>query len=118
MQNVAPSANPEVPTNENFDTLSWAAVYGKRQPGTTGLTWAYYGGRWGGFSVADGTVTLTNASDNYIVVLKSTGVLSSSTSNTNWNNTATYARVYKLTTAGSVVTVIEDHRAGTNGIFG
>jgi hypothetical protein len=33
-------------------------VYGKRQPVTTGLTWGYYGGRWGGFSVADGTLTL------------------------------------------------------------
>jgi hypothetical protein len=43
-------------------------------------------------------------------------VLSASTSATNWNDTTTYARVYKLTTSGGQVTVIEDHRAGPAGI--
>jgi hypothetical protein len=29
-----------------------------------------------------------------------------------------FARVYRLTTAGSVVTVTQDHRAGLGGVFG
>jgi hypothetical protein len=111
-------ANPEIPVNRNFQSLEHQAVYGQRQAAHSGLTYGYHGGRWGGFLIADGTVTLTNAADNYIVVLKTTGAVSVSTATTNWNNTTSYARVYKLTTAGSVVTVTEDHRAGPNGVHG
>lgn len=114
----ASQASAEVPINENTDTLSWAGVFGRRHPVTSGLTWGYYGGLWGGLIVADGTVTLTNAATNYIVVARATGVVSVSTATTNWNDPANYARVYKLTTAGSVVTVIEDHRAGPFGVHG
>lgn len=104
--------------NENFESLNFASVYGKRHPDTTGLTWAYWGGRWGGFSVANGTLTLTNTADNYVVVARADGATTVSTTTTNWNNPAAYARVYKLTVAGNVVTVEEDHRAGPNGIHG
>lgn len=118
MQNVDNGANANVPVNENFETLEHQSVYGKRQPPTTGLTWGYYGGRWGGFSIADGTLTLTNAATNYIVVERADGDITVSTSNTNWNNTTDYARVYQITTAGSVVTAVQDHRAGPNGVHG
>lgn len=117
-QTVNASASPEVQMNENFETINYASVYGKRQPVTSALTWGYYGGRWSGFAVAEGTLTLTNAATNYVVVLRSTGAISVSTSSTNWDNTALYARVYKITTAGGVVTVVEDHRAGTDGVHG
>ena len=119
MQTLSPSqVSPEVPINENFDTLSGFEVYGKNHPSSTGLTWGYYGGRWGGLAVAAGTLTLANSSTNYLMVLRSTGAISTSTSATNWNNPALYARVYKLTTAGSVVTATEDHRAGLFGAHG
>jgi hypothetical protein len=108
----------EVTINEDFEAVSAAGVYGVHRSVTEGLTWGYYGGRWGGFSVADGTLTLTNAADNYIVVLRSTGAISISTSSTNWDNTQLYARVYKITVAGSVVTALEDHRAGPGGVLG
>jgi len=111
-------SSPEVPINENFATLEHAAVYGKRQPTTTGLSWGYYGGRWGGFSVADGVLTLTAASTNYIVVAIATGVTSVSTAATNWNDDANYVRVYKVTTASGAVTAVEDHRAGPQGVHG
>ncbi len=116
--NSPPQAEAEVLVNEALETLKHVAVYGKKQSTTTGLTWGYYGGRWGGFSVADGTFALTNAADNYIVAAIATGVTTCSTSTTNWNDTSNYARVYKLTTAGSVVTAEEDHRAGASGIGG
>jgi len=113
-----PQATAPVIVNQNFETLAWAAVYGKRHAVTTGLTWGYYGGRWGGFPVADGTLTLTNSTTNYLVVNRTTGGISVATNTTNWNNINLYARVYAITTANSVVTVVEDHRAGPMGIFG
>lgn len=119
MQQLSSSqSSPEIPINENFETLSGLAVYGKRQAATSGLTWGYYGGRWGGFPITDGTFTLTNAATNYIVVAIATGVSTASTTSTNWNDTTNYVRVYKLTTVGSVVTAVEDHRFGPGGIIG
>lgn len=119
LQTISSSqSSPEVPINENFATLEHAAVYGKRQPTTTGLSWGYYGGRWGGFSVADGVLTLTDASTNYIVVASATGAISVATASTNWDDAANYVRVYKITTAGGVVTAVEDHRAGPGGVHG
>lgn len=117
-QDIDASASPEVQINENFESADFAAVYSKRQEVTTGLTWGYRGGRWGGFAVSAGTLTLTNTATNYVVVLRSNGVISVSTTSTNWDNVLSYARVYKLTVAGGVVTAVEDHRAGPNGIFG
>jgi len=117
-QLTSSQASPEVPINENFETLDHQGVYGKRQAVTTGLTWGYYGGRWGGTAITAGTVTLTNATTNYLVVDRSTGAVSVSTATTNWDNVAEYARLYKITTAGSAVTAEEDHRAGLYGVHG
>jgi hypothetical protein len=119
---VNPLSNPAqaqwpVVVNENFDALP-NQVYAYDYVTSTGLTWGYFGGRWGGFSVAAATLSLTNAADNYIVVLRSSGAISVSTSTTNWNDTDAYARVFKVTTAGSAVTAVEDHRSGPGGVHG
>lgn len=118
LQSINASASPEVQMNENFETLDALSVYGKRQAVTTGLTWGYYGGRWGGFSISASTLALTDSTTNYVVVLRSTGAISTSATATNWNNTSSYLRAYKLTTAGGVVTAAEDHRAGPHGVLG
>lgn len=119
MQTLSPSqASAEVPINENFQTLIHQEVYGKKQSTTSGLTWGYWGGRWAGFLIADGTLALTASATNYIVVLRSTGVISVSTAATNWNDTNNYQRVYKLTTNATAVTATEDHRAGQGGVHG
>lgn len=119
MQTLSASqASAEVPINENFQTLEHVSLFGRRHPVTTGLTWGFYGGRWNDVAVADGTVTLTNAAANYVVATRAAGVVSTSTATTNWNNGADYVRLYKITTAGSVVTAVEDHRAGPGGAFG
>jgi hypothetical protein len=114
--------SPEVVVNENFDTLGAFAVYGYNPATSSGLTWGYYGGRWSGFAVTASTLTLADASTNYIVVLRSTGVISTSTTDTNWNNDTDYARVYRVVTAAGVVTNLYgadfDYRAGDGGIFG
>lgn len=113
-----PQAQGEVIVNEAFETLEHQSVYGKRHAATSALAWGYYGGRWGGNSISDGTLTLTDAATNYVVVAKSGGAISVSTSSTNWNNTSDYVRVFKITTSGGAVTAVEDHRAGTGGVHG
>lgn len=113
----ASQVNPEAIINENFEALDHVGVFGKAHATSTGLTWGYNGGRWGGTAITAGTVTLTDATTNYVVVLRSSGAVSTSTGTTNWNNTALYARLYQLTTAGSVVTATADHRAGQYGPF-
>lgn len=123
LQSVSESqANPEVPINENFEALDHQSVYAKNPATTTGLTWGYLGGRWGGIAITAGTVTLIGEGSptptNYVVVNRSTGVVSVSTVITNWNNVAEYARVYKITTTASAVLAIEDHRAGVYGVHG
>jgi hypothetical protein len=114
----AAQASPEVVINENFESLEHQAVYGNDPTTTTGLTRGYLGGRWGGFSVAAGTLSLDASQTVYMVVAVADGVPSKSTSNTNWNNTTDYKRVYKFTTSGSAVTAVEDHRAGPGGVHG
>lgn len=116
LQTLLESASPVVKGNDNFETLSAAGIFGKRQPVTTALTWGYYGGLYNGNTIADGTVTLSNNADNYIVVKRSTGVVSTSTATTNWLDGA-YARLYKVTTASSVVTAVIDARDDLNGLL-
>ncbi len=116
-----PSGNPADPfpiVNAGLDVLKWAEVYGEDPVNTDPLTYAYLQGRWGGFSIAAGDVSLTNNATNYIVVARSTGVLSVSTSSTNWNDSTNYARVARIVTASGARTDVEDYRAGLGGIHG
>lgn len=103
--------------NELIDALSPAAFGGRRAETCAGLTWGINGGRWGGTSVAATTVSLTASTTNYVVALRSTGAFSVATATTNWDNTATYARLYKIVAGASTVTSYEDHRLGAYGIF-
>jgi sugar lactone lactonase YvrE len=119
MQVLQGQANPETLVNENFDALSWAAVYARRpMQVSTPLQWGYYGGVWGGFDVAEDFVALADNATNYIVVQRSNGALSVSTSTTNWDAPSTHMRVYRVTTSGGVVTAIKDFRAGAGGVHG
>lgn len=113
-----PQASAEVLVNRMAETLEHQAVYGLKHSTTTGLSWGYYGGRWGGFSITDDVLTLTDDDDNYIVVAIATGVISVATASTNWDNDTDYVRVYKITAADGVVTAVEDHRAGPGGVHG
>jgi hypothetical protein len=111
MQTITSSqASPEVPINENFLTARPMEQFGVRQPATTGLTWGFYGGQFNGNAIADGTVTLTASTTNYVVALRSTGVVSTSTATTNWNNTANYLRLYTVVTGAASITSNTDFR--------
>lgn len=119
LQQIAASqSSPERPINENFRATEHQATYGQDPTTTAALTWGYLGGRWGGFPITAGTVTLTGSTTNYLVVASGTGALSTSTATTNWNDSANYGRVYKITTSAGAVTAFEDHRGGPLGIHG
>lgn len=121
MQTWSPSmASPEVVFNENMETLAFIAVFGKNHATTTGLTWGYYGGRWNNISIAAGTLTLYDDTTNYIVVNRSTGAVSVSNYDFDWEDGTNYARAYTVETLdGQVVTDgIEDYRFGADGITG
>lgn len=111
-------ANPEVTVNENFTALSHVGCYAMRPAATTGLVWAWYGGRWGGQVVADGSATLTASTTSYVTVNRSTGAVAVATTTTAWDDTTNHARAYKLTTGTATVTAVEDHRAGPGGAHG
>lgn len=117
-----PQAQAEVIVNEALTMLQHLAVYAVDPDNTPnpGLTLGYKGGRWGGSAVTAGTVALTASSTNYVVVNRSTGAVSVSTATTNWDDQATYARVYKLPTTADAInwTTAEDHRSGTGGVHG
>mgnify|MGYP001289397219 CR=1 FL=1 len=114
---IIPSqANKEATANAFFDAASQAATYGRRASTSSGLTWGYYGGNVviadGSTSqIANGTLTLTPSSTNYIVAAKADGAVSVSTSDTNWNNTADYWRLYSVVTGPATVTSWTDVRA-------
>lgn len=114
-----PQVNAPVIVNEALAALMHQLVYAYAYMTSAGLTFGYYGGRWGGFSVAAGTLTLTASSTNYIVVALATGVISVSTTTTNWLDLINYARAYKIVTGTSAITgTPEDHRGGPNGVQG
>lgn len=114
---TAEQANKETQYGENFVTLSAGGIFGLNPtPPHGGLTWGYYGGLYNSNTVADGTVALTNTSDNYVVVLRSTGVVSTSTSSANSVNPL-YAKLYKVTCAAGVVSAVVDQRWDANGLM-
>lgn len=111
-------SNPEVTVNENFASLAHTGVYAMRPAATAGLVWAWYGGRWGGFAVADGSATLGASTTSYMTVDRATGAVAVATTTTAWDDTTNHARAYRLTTGTATVTAVEDHRAGPGGVHG
>ena len=109
-------ASKEVTANAFFDAASQAATYGRRASTSSGLTWGYYGGNvvkadGGTAQIANGTLTLTASSTNYIVAAKATGAVSAATTTTNWDNTTDYWRLYSVVCGASTVTSWSDVRA-------
>lgn len=116
-----PGGNPADPfpiVNAALDVYAWAEVYAIDPTEAQLLTFHYLGGRWGEFPIADGEVALSDDAENYIVVARSTGVLSASTGTTNWNNLDDYARVFHITTLDGERDEVLDYRAGPGGVHG
>lgn len=111
-------ADPGPIVNDGLNVNKWAEVYGEDPENTDPLAYDYLPGRWGGITVAAGTLALTDDATNYIVVERATGAISVATTNTNWNNASDYARVARIVLASGARTDVEDFRGGPGGIHG
>lgn len=110
-------AQKEVVANQNFEVTAPPAIFGKSFTTTTALTWGYYGGYWpvDGVltSIADGTLTLTGSTTNYVEVDRS-GTVSLNTT----GFTAGRYPLYSIVAGVSTVTSYIDYRQPEYNIFG
>lgn len=102
-------AGKEARINALFNSVSGSALGGRRESTTTGLTWGFYGGSVlvNGVStaVANGTVTLTASTTNYVSISPA-GVISVAASRTAGN-----APIYSVVTNSGGVSSYTDERS-------
>jgi hypothetical protein len=106
-----------VRVNEALGSIAASAMYAQNDLTTTLLALGYFGGHIASSVIADGTVALTNTATNYVVAHRTTGAVTAATNTTNWDATSTYGRLFKATTAGGVITALEDWREQSGGWF-
>ena len=96
--------------NALFDASAPVAIYAKKYASTTGLTLGYHGGKISVNGVvtviADGTLSLTASSTNYVEANPSTGAVSKNTS----AYTPGYWRVGRAVTGAASITTWYDDR--------
>jgi hypothetical protein len=101
-------AGKEVRINGLMNSVSTAALGGRRESTTAGITWGYYGGQLlvngVATAVANGTVTLTVSTTNYVGISQA-GVVSTATTRTAGN-----APLYSVVTSSSAVIGYTDER--------
>jgi len=112
---VQGSGSQDVQANALYDAASPAMLYGRRASATSGTNWGYYGGNvtksdGTQTTIANGSLSLTVSSTNYVVAQKSNGAVSASVSTTAWNDTANYWRLYSVVTGTSTITSYTDER--------
>lgn len=103
----------EITANAMLDAVSPPSLYGRRQSTSSGLTWGYYGGNMliNGVltQIANGTLSLTASTTNYVQALPASGAVSSNTT----GFTAGSIPLYTIITGASTVTSYTDHRLAT-----
>ena len=106
---VQSQAGKEITANAYFDAASPATTFGRRASTCSGLTWGYYGGTIsvdGALTqIANGTLTLTASTTNYIETTRA-GVVSKNTT----GFTAGSTPLYTVVTGASTVTSYTDTR--------
>lgn len=115
---IAEGSNAVAKINQLFDANSQGLIGGRDAMTTALLVWGYLGGRINGINVANGTVTLTASTTNYVVMKKSDGVVSSATTTTNWDDSVNYWRLYSVVTGTTAPTSYADERTSERGLFG
>jgi len=102
-------ASAEITANALFNAGSPATIFGRRDYASSGLTWAYYGGRMlidGTLTaIANGSVALTASSTNYVQATRA-GVVSANTT----AFTAGSIPLYTVVAGASTVTSYTDER--------
>ncbi|WP_185734209.1 hypothetical protein [Burkholderia stagnalis] len=112
-------ANKEVTANGLFDAASPATLWGRRASVTSGLTWGYYGGNFvdntgTNHAIANGTITLTASTTNYVYADNVTGAVSSNTT----GFPAGKVPLYSIVTSASQATSYLDYRSYQPSITG
>lgn len=110
IQQVQEASGAVTRVNELFDAASPAMLYGRDARTASALNWGYIGGRYGSALIASGVLLLPPSATNYVVADRSTGAVSTSVSDANWNNSASYLRLYRVDTGTATVIGYEDHR--------
>lgn len=111
LQQVTASDQTLARLNENFGSVSPAGLYARNPATTAGLTLGYYGGFFGGNTVADGTIALDDSEAAvYVVAARSDGTVSQSTGTTNWNDSTNYFRIGLAVTGATTITTWTDYR--------
>lgn len=110
-------AQKEVTANNLFDAASIAMAYGRHAEACSGLTFAYYGVRFGGTPIANGSNVCDASDTTYMIVELGTGDVTFDTDDTDWNDSANFARAYLIVTGADSVTSYEDHRFGAGGVL-
>jgi len=102
-------AGKEITANAFFDAASPATTFGRRQSTTSGLTWGFYGGTISVDGVltqiANGTLSLTASTTNYVETTRA-GVVSKNTT----GYTAGSTPLYTIVTGTATVTSYTDYR--------
>lgn len=105
-------AGKEVTANALFDATSPAALFARRAAYCVGLTWAWYGGvilvNGVRTALANGSISLSASSDNYLEADRS-GTVTKNT--TGWTPGRT--PLYKITAGSAAVSNYEDWRVVT-----
>jgi hypothetical protein len=99
------AANKEVIANGNFDASSPAMLWGRRAQASAGLAWAYYGGWFAGAQVANGSLSLTPSTTNYVQATSAGTVIANTTGFIAGN-----FPLYTVITGASAVTSWTDNR--------
>lgn len=115
LQTIFAALNWNARVNENFASVSPAALYGLNPATTTGLTFGYLGGQFNGNTVPNGTLTLSASGTHYVVADRSTGDVSSSTGTTDWDNASGFVQLYVVVTGTSTITSTTDYRQAIGG---
>ena len=106
---VQSQAGKEITANAFFDAASPATTFGRRASTCSGLTWGYYGGtiQVDGVltQIANGTLTLTASTTNYVETTRG-GVVSKNTT----GFTAGSIPLYQIVTGTATVTSYTDYR--------
>jgi hypothetical protein len=101
----------DLTANAFFDAASQAVIYGRRASASSGLAWAYYGGKVciAGVitSISNGSVTLSASATNYVEAHPDTGAVSKNTT----AFTPGYMPLYSVVTGSATVTSYTDKRA-------
>lgn len=87
-----------------------AALYSQNVASTSGLTFAFFGGHFNDNIVANNNLSLAVNDINYVVANRANGAVTAAVTQTNWNDTRFYLRLYIVTTNATTITSIEDFR--------